>query len=111
VLKPALLGLGFVLVVVQVAVSTTSGISHARAFDHTLETGSQLVVNLDRVPVAARSCYSLYGVFVYLYPVPGQFRYVGFDEARSDALSMFSPGLRQMYRNKGLPDIPQCQPR
>ena len=89
----SLVSLGLVLVVVQFAVTAHSGIVNGRSWDQRLTVGARLVVNLGEIPAREHGCYAFYGVFVYLYPVPGVFQYSGFTEAEKDRLSVFSAGL------------------
>lgn len=100
---------GVVFLAIQVSVATSSGLAQAKAFDQRLTTADRLVVNLDAIPVQASGCYSFYGIFAYLYPVPNSLRFAGFAEAREDQLGAFAPGLVERYRAEGLPDIPQCR--
>ncbi len=99
---------GIAFLVIQFAVTTDSGIAHARVWNQNLVTGARLVVNLNDVPVKEEGCYGFYGVFVYLYAVP-ELRYPAFADAQEDHLSVFSPGLFNKYRAEGLPNIPPCR--
>jgi hypothetical protein len=98
-----------VVLVVQLGLTTSSGIANARSFDQYLRTGARLVVNLDDIPSGEKGCYALYGVFAYLIFYPGAFHYVGFTDAQKDHLSVFSPSLLDRYRAEGLPDISRCR--
>jgi hypothetical protein len=98
-----------VLLAIQLAATTDTGLVNARAWDEHLATGARLVVNLNEIPAKEQTCYSFYGVFVYLLFYPGEYlRYVGFTDAREDQLSVFSTPQLQSYRRQSLPIFPQC---
>jgi hypothetical protein len=70
---------------------------------------ARLVVNLDRIPESEKGCYLFYGEFGYLLFTPDVGHFVGFADARTDHLTVFSPGLYRKYRALGLPVIGKCK--
>jgi hypothetical protein len=89
------------LVAVQFALSTDSGLTSARAFDHSLTDSARFAVNFDRIPAKHLYCSAVYGYLVYNVHEPGNFPL-----ARADHLSEFSAGALRTYRAAGLPVIP-----
>jgi len=98
---------GLALVAVFFGVTTVQGLQGSETFDNTLHTGARLVVNRDEVPSDVRDCYSLYGFFVDVNPVPTTQSPL-FDEAQKDRLGAFGAPY-WTYRAEGLPVIRQCR--
>jgi len=98
---------GLLALSVLFGVTTASGIASAESFENTLHIGARLVVNRNTVPNVARGCYSLYGFFIYVDPVP-VIESPLFNEAQEERLGAFGAPYRT-YRAEGLPYIRQCR--
>jgi hypothetical protein len=105
-----LVGIGLVALLLQVVIASQAGISQASTAYARQQVAARLVVNLDRIPVGQRGCYTFYGEFGYLYFSPDAATFPGFAMARHDQLSVFTPALFRKYRAEGLPTIPPCKP-
>ena len=107
----ALIALGVIAAAV-IAISTAVGIDNAR-FDR--DKGvfeSRVVVNLDRLPASARSCYLDAAVAQDLVPVSQIPRLLSIPlrDLQIDRLSVFSASDYQHYRKLGPPIFPSCNP-
>jgi hypothetical protein len=103
---------GVVLVALagQVVLASQAGVTNARKWDTHLTIGARLVVNLDRIPASQQGCYALYGELAYLVFNAKVTSWDGFEEARQDRLTVFTPVLYRKYRAEGLPAIAPCKP-
>jgi hypothetical protein len=98
-----------IFLIAQLALGTQEAISGAISFDQRQSVAARLVVNLDRIPESEKGCYLFYGEFGYLLFTPDVGHFVGFADARTDHLTVFSPGLYRKYRALGLPVIGKCK--
>ena len=92
--------------VVLCALTTKFGIDTGRVTQQQNEIAARIVVNLDKVPRQAKSCYE-----VYAFGFPQQYLDVAeFDRtlAKTDRLSVFQPSLERKYVAEGLPDVLRC---
>ena len=100
------------LVVVALAViSTGVGIDNARLDRLNAVMGARIVVNLDRIPTTARSCYLDAGIDDGI-PVSQKQLTISMEEItelREDHLSVFAPTVYSHYRAEGPPKLPFCK--
>lgn len=91
-----------VAVVWQVLGSWNYGLSEARAFASSAQTGARLVVNLSTIPPDQRYCYEdvvFDDGFVPVSELAGMQAVISL--ARSNQLAMFAPGVRQAFAREG----------
>lgn len=88
--------IGFI--VLQTVVSTRYGLENGRNEESSRTIGARVVVNLNEIPADQRSSY----VAAYVYPsLSAAIPLI--DDARTDRLSMFSPGFASEFRRLGAP--------